>query len=66
MDAPAAPTAPDVSSPVNGSTSAKKRTRAALRSLTLNDGSPEKKEKPPRKISKASTEGSDKENMMVE
>ena len=60
------------SSPVSASASAKKRTRSALRSLTLNDGtgSPEKREKlPPRKISRASTTGSDKsdkENMMVE
>ncbi|KAK4543933.1 hypothetical protein LTR36_004707 [Oleoguttula mirabilis] len=71
MDAPAPSVAAltDVSSPVTSSASAKKRTRSALRTLTLNDGSPEKKEKPPRKVSRASTAGSDKsdkENMMVE
>ena len=56
------------SSPVDEG-SARKRTRSALRSLTINDGSPEKKEKPPRKLnrtSSASKTGSDKENMMVE
>ncbi|KAK5134726.1 hypothetical protein LTR08_006241 [Meristemomyces frigidus] len=72
LDAPT-PMLPMIeSSPVSGSASAKKRTRSALRSLTLNDGtgSPEKREKqPPRKISRASTtssDKSDKENMMIE
>ncbi|KAK5121153.1 hypothetical protein LTR85_005637 [Meristemomyces frigidus] len=71
MDAPAPSVVSltEVSSPVTGSASAKKRTRSALRTLTLNDGSPEKKDKPPRKMSRASTAGSDKsdkENMMIE
>jgi len=46
--------------------SARKRTRSALKSLSINDGSPEKKEKPPRKLSKASVASdSDKENNMM-
>lgn len=53
------------SSPVDGNPS-KKRTRSALQSLNLNDGSPEKRDtpKPPRKVSKASVSSSksDKEN----
>ncbi|KAI7085031.1 hypothetical protein KC319_g21662 [Hortaea werneckii] len=74
-----APSTITMSSPAGsgGSASAKKRTRSALRSLTLNEGtgSPEKKERPPRKASKGSgrgrsasraTEASDKENMMIE
>ena len=44
-------------------TQGKKRTRSALRSLNINDGSPEKKDsmKPPRKASRASS-NSNKEN----
>jgi len=47
----------------------RKRTRAALRSLSINDGSPEQLmlgdvKKPVRKSSRRST-GSDKENVLV-
>lgn len=52
-----------------GTGTGKKRTRAALRSLTLNDGSPQKKgseaTKPPRKSSRASSNSSNKENTAV-
>lgn len=45
-------------------TPGRKRTRAALRAMSLNDGSPEKKEtsarKPMRKVSRASSSGSKK------
>lgn len=50
------------SSPVD--TPGRKRTRSALKTLTLNDGSPEKKDssarKPLRKVSRASSGGSKK------
>lgn len=58
-----------VSSPVDGETPARKRTRSSLKSLSINDGSPEKKERPPRKASKASSNRSttsEKENMVVD
>ena len=60
------------SSPATASSGSKKRTRSALRSLKLNDGSPEKREVPSKPVRKASrvnsstSATSDKENMMVE
>lgn len=65
MDVPAHP-APNASSPPTVDSSVKKRTRSALRTLTINDGSPEKKEKPARKVSRTVSVSSDKENSMVE
>lgn len=51
-----------------GDTTSKKRTRAALKSLQINDGSPEKDRsaKPPRKASRASISSSksDQENVL--
>ena len=49
-------------------TESRKRTRSALRSLNINDGSPDKRDvtKPPRKSSRAATNSlkSDKENVL--
>ena len=65
MATPAKETSLLSSSPAEGNQS-KKRTRSALKSLNLNDGSPEKRDttKLPRKVSKASVSSSksDKEN----
>ena len=57
------------SSPADGAP--KKRTRSTLKSLNLNDGSPEKKDKeppkPPRKASRGSNKSnSNKENVLEE
>ena len=67
LDTPSISVEPPVTSPVEPSTvesSGKKRTRSALRSLTLNDGSPEKRDRPPRKVSRAVAP--DKENVPAE
>ena len=67
MDSPApAKMVPDgVTSPIGLESSAKKRTRSALRGLTLNDsGSPEKKEKLTYKVSRKAADEEEKENVM--
>lgn len=51
-------------------TQGRKRTRSALKSLSINDASPEKKtqevEKPVRKVSRRASTESDKENVMMD
>jgi len=59
---------PMAAPPSSVESSAKKRTRSALKSLTLGDGSPpEKRERPVRKVGKLSVDEreGDKENRMV-
>ncbi|KAK5109405.1 hypothetical protein LTR62_007071 [Meristemomyces frigidus] len=56
---------PPSSPPTTLESSGRKRTRSALRTLTLNNGSPEKRDKPARKVSRTS-QGSDKENIMID
>lgn len=60
---------PSLTSSSPAESTSRKRTRAALRAMSINDGSPEKKSysdigKPVRKTSRKSS-GSDKENVMV-
>ncbi len=59
---------PVTAPPSSVESSAKKRTRSALKSLTLGDGSPpEKRERPARKVGRMSVDdgGEDKENRMM-